>query len=879
MMSDPADSSHWLGFLAAARMALLDASMKSVGWLTTAAILANAMRRCSAATRHLTWLLAVMGLFALPVLSWTLPAWNILPQWTDWQPSRSAQEWPPAAPDHRVAAAQPPRQTFEPAARTSPVPIAMVETAPISSRPPPAQIAQAKGNRMLITRFDGLWLAVWLAGFAAVILRTLAGMVGLWWLERGSRVETSLCWVDLLRRLVSGVGLRRPVLLLKSHRRQMPMTWGVIRPKLLLPDSSEDWPEERRRVVLLHELAHVRRWDYATNFVTRLACAAWWFNPMVWLAARQLAAERERACDDIVLNHGARPAQYAEQILQIAAGLTAGKWTGAAGIAMTRPTKLEGRLRAILDSTLQRAAPARWVALLMLAASLLVLAPVAMLRAAAPVAGGAPQTEVIFWQFLANKAVVDQLFPGVFAPSQTNSYFPMRLDGTNWFTAIQAAQRTGGVETAESTIWLNPQRGDLGSLNKISSLPYDEKSGLRRRTSLSVNGFYKLKTSAQGAKLDLRFSLMSSYTQIGFAGRQGGSNSGESGGEIKWRGTVQPGQALAFPAQLKGDLNPGRYHVAIFQAVLTPRHVAPDLRAMTSAPRWLADGLPGTLAEIQAARAWAAQAAMAATNSLADTSKYQGPEGTPVQIVAIGQPARWPLRWWDMNGLVVNANPAWQAGAENAAFGVLIRRGNLEGTLDCRLRLPDDPPMNSIAVGSGTASKPADCNLYLIGYPPDKLAQYFDSGGRVDLVVTHGVGDWQEIGRIRAGETREVDGGRFTLDAAEQRSFPNLVFLDGHFDYDPRYEIAFAAVNKRGKRSPVASSGGTGQFQRNDRRVFNYTETDNYDVDHFAILKRPAKEFVFPAIPTSPRVPVTSRTASTNELSFRENTATQARAK
>jgi hypothetical protein len=86
-------------------------------------------------------------------------------------------------------------------------------------------------------------------------------------------------------------------------------------------------------------------------------------------------------------------------------------------------------------------------------------------------------------------------------------------------------------------------------------------------------------------------------------------------------------------------------------------------------------------------------------------------------------------------------------------------------------------------------------------------------------------------------------------------------------------------VNKRGKRSPVASSGGTGQFQRNDRRVFNYTETDNYDVDHFEILKRPAKEFVFPAIPTSPRVPVTSRTASTNELSFRENTATQARAK
>jgi beta-lactamase regulating signal transducer with metallopeptidase domain len=155
-------------------------------------------------------------------------------------------------------------------------------------------------------------MAIWLAGFAFVVLRTLAGVASLWRLELGSRVETSPAWADLLRRLVAGVGLRRPVVLLKSHRRQMPMTWGVIRPRLLLPDSSENWPEERRRAVLLHELAHVRRWDYAANFVTRLACAVWWFNPLVWLAARQLAAERERACDDIVLNHGASPAQYAE---------------------------------------------------------------------------------------------------------------------------------------------------------------------------------------------------------------------------------------------------------------------------------------------------------------------------------------------------------------------------------------------------------------------------------------------------------------------------------------------------------------------------------------------------------------------------------------
>jgi len=99
------------------------------------------------------------------------------------------------------------------------------------------------------------------------------------------------------------------------------------------------------------------------------------------------------------------------------------------------------------------------------------------------------------------------------------------------------------------------------------------------------------------------------------------------------------------------------------------------------------------------------------------------------------------------------------------------------------------------------------------------------------------------------------------------------MLIDGHYDYDPGDEIALVAVNHRGKRSPVADSTGSGQFsQRTNRRIYTYVATDNYDVDHLAILKRPVKEFVFPAIPTSPRVPVAVRMASTNEPPFRENT-------
>ena len=172
------------------------------------------------------------------------------------------------------------------------------------------------------------------------------------------------------------------------------MTWGVMRPRLLLPETSEAWPEERRRVVLLHELAHAWRWDYATNLLTRLACAVWWFNPLVWMAARRMAAERERACDNIVLNHGANPAEYAEQLLEIAAGLRPGGWAEPAGIAMARPTKLESRLRAILDANRNRAALTRaavFSALLVLTA---ILIPVAMMKAAPGQPPANPQSPI-----------------------------------------------------------------------------------------------------------------------------------------------------------------------------------------------------------------------------------------------------------------------------------------------------------------------------------------------------------------------------------------------------------------------------------------------------------------------------------------------------
>ena len=98
--------------------------------------------------------------------------------------------------------------------------------------------------------------------------------------------------------------------------RTMPMTWGLWRARLLVPEQAADWPAGQRRDVLLHELGHIRRWDCLTHLLSQLACALYWFNPLAWVAARRMQVERERACDDLVLNRGAEASAYARHLLR-----------------------------------------------------------------------------------------------------------------------------------------------------------------------------------------------------------------------------------------------------------------------------------------------------------------------------------------------------------------------------------------------------------------------------------------------------------------------------------------------------------------------------------------------------------------------------------
>lgn len=181
--------------------------------------------------------------------------------------------------------------------------------------------------------------------------------------------------------LKDALQISRGVDILEGEPGSMPMVCGLIRPAVFLPIDAAEWSQDRRRIVLLHELAHVRRGDLLAHVLARTALSLYWWNPLAWSAWRALLKERERATDDMVLNLGARASDYAAHLLEIARTMQSPSAGWAASIAVARRSQLEGRLTAILDSSVNRTSPGRaWA----VAASLLAIAlivPLAAVRA------------------------------------------------------------------------------------------------------------------------------------------------------------------------------------------------------------------------------------------------------------------------------------------------------------------------------------------------------------------------------------------------------------------------------------------------------------------------------------------------------------------
>lgn len=282
-------------------------------------------RRRSAASLHLVWAMAMASLLMLPLLSAGLPGWGI-----------------------GVAAIPAPTPTF---------PLASV-VADAEDKPALAPAAAATNSTDRYGPGKAL-VTLYLLGVLAWLIRMVLGERQLRRLAARSRSVHDGEWIALLGLLGPMTGVGRPVRLLYSSEIEIPMTWGTRRPAIFLPVSAQHWPMERRRAVLLHELAHVARFDCLVQKVSSIVCALYWLHPAVWYAAHRLRIERERACDDRVVAAGMRPRSYAVELFAVAQGYRPSGLAEAGALGMARPSELEGRMQSLLGRVRSRAGVSR----------------------------------------------------------------------------------------------------------------------------------------------------------------------------------------------------------------------------------------------------------------------------------------------------------------------------------------------------------------------------------------------------------------------------------------------------------------------------------------------------------------------------------------
>ena len=332
--------------------------LKATCLLLIALFATLAMQRASARSRHVVWLVALGALLVLPALAaWAPLELRVLPAGE--VPAIGSRREVPSVGSRQSAGSE------QPAAVPSAFAEAIAGGGPAQVGTPPLPA----GWTVL-----GVLLAIW-ASVAVALLAWLAwGAFQVHRIVRRADALNDPAWQASLYEIADRLGLDAAPRLLRSDSVKMPFAAGLMTPTIVLPASSDEWTTERRTAVLIHELGHVRRHDLVGHTLGRIACALYWFHPLVWTAARHLRAESERACDDLALAFGTRPSEYAEHLLDIVTCVR-DHATPSIALALAHRKEFEGRMLAILNPDLRRKGMGR-AGTALLVSSLLLLAVV-----------------------------------------------------------------------------------------------------------------------------------------------------------------------------------------------------------------------------------------------------------------------------------------------------------------------------------------------------------------------------------------------------------------------------------------------------------------------------------------------------------------------
>ncbi|HXO37658.1 MAG TPA: M56 family metallopeptidase, partial [Candidatus Acidoferrum sp.] len=388
---------------------ILDTVVKSTFLLAIAWGATLILKKRSAATQHMVRAFALAALLLLPFSVMLLPAWHIkgLPQY----PKSHSPQQPAVRPaailqvNTRKAPAVPVKRSAV-SATTAPMnprirsearlagnrlvqsaPSAIVSTSAITNSTTSTTTISSELNRPITSLGNSIplflprfLLGLWIAGSLFFLARWRLNAMRLAALVRRASILTDSGWNAEVRALCADLGINRHVALLISDEIEVPITTGIMFPRIVVSLDYPEWSPTRRSAILNHELAHIKRLDAFTQALANVAASVYWFHPLVWLMVRAMRAERERACDDHVLATGTKASDYAHELLDIVSGLREPEL--AAALAMARKSQLEGRVLAVLNPALPRGSVSRTGALALAALTLCIVLPLSAMRPA-----------------------------------------------------------------------------------------------------------------------------------------------------------------------------------------------------------------------------------------------------------------------------------------------------------------------------------------------------------------------------------------------------------------------------------------------------------------------------------------------------------------
>jgi TonB family protein len=297
---------------------LLETAVKSTAIVAVALALMPLLRRRTAAMRHAILAAALLGAAVAPFMRSVIPTW-------------------------RIPVAVNLGGTSEAALNVLGIP---------NTIGTPSHVVDPLASTSVLPSMSTIGFAVWLLGATVAITLLMVGCIRLARLTSRAQRISAGDWVACAEEIRREYNLPSPLLLETDHP-SLLVTWGILRPRVLVPARAVRWPLERIRLVLAHELAHIRRGDWIMQIAAEFVRAVNWFNPLFWVACNRLRAESEHACDDHVINRGIDGPEYATHLVHIARELRPPLiWVPAPSIART--SNFERRVRLMLDRKVNR---------------------------------------------------------------------------------------------------------------------------------------------------------------------------------------------------------------------------------------------------------------------------------------------------------------------------------------------------------------------------------------------------------------------------------------------------------------------------------------------------------------------------------------------